>query len=208
MRVRVGLLPMYLLVLGLGTATVSAQETKALPSKVHRLLPETDVWARTTLARKAAGADDAVPATDDCGQLGPFNLISPFKIALRLGAMVSPRTGLAVGVDASVPGLHLLPQFSTRVDADYILVSKPNAGTFDFVSFIPVTIDQVYSKSILAGSRVYFGAGIGPYFAKTTRFGGKVFVGAGLGATFGLEATLHFAGVGDPLVTVQIRFGL
>src|SRR5690349_19893532 len=51
------------------------------------------------------------------GQLGPINLVSPFKLALRLGAMVSPRTGIVAGVDVSLPQLHLLPGWGTRVDA-------------------------------------------------------------------------------------------
>src|SRR5947209_7839412 len=49
---------------------------------------------------------DSRPA---CGQIPGVGALSPFPINLRLGAMFSPRTKGAVGVDVSISGLHLLP---------------------------------------------------------------------------------------------------
>lgn len=140
----------------------------------------------------------------------PVGAVTPFlpPLAIRLGAMLSPRTGFAGGVDFSVPKLALLPGWSTRIDAEAIITGVPNVLTFNFKGFYPLTLNQVYSKGLLAGNKVYGGLGVGPYFGEVTRFGGKVFLGVELLSRIGVEATAHFAGSGEPLFTAQVRFGL
>jgi len=143
------------------------------------------------------------PEDTRCRQV-PVGALSPFPISLRLGAMVSPRTKFAGGVDVTLSGVHIIPQLSTRIDADAII-----SANFGGVStLIPITFDQIYSQGLAAGSKVYLGAGVGPYIGDVTRLGGKVFVGAGLSSRLSAEADLHFAGAGDSIVTVQLRLGL
>lgn len=135
--------------------------------------------------------------------LPPIGAVSPFPLALRLGAMLSPRTAFAGGIDATIPGIHLLPGFSTRVDADAIV----SAGLRRTSTLVPLTFNQIYNLNLPVSSRVYAGAGIGPYIGDTTRFGGKLILGAEF-SRLGLEGNIHFAGIGDPLFTIQARIGL
>ena len=130
--------------------------------------------------------------------------VSPFPLALRLGITVSPVTKFIGGVDVTLNGLKLLPGFSSRVDADVILELKRSGDT----TLIPVTFDQIYSKNIALGSRIYVGGGLGAYIGNNTRFGGKLLVGAGLKQNLGVEGTVHFSGRGDTILTVQARVGL
>ena len=143
-------------------------------------------------------------AAKDCQiPLPPIGAVSPFPLALRLGVLVSPRTKFVGGIDATIPGLHLLPGFSSRVDLDAIV-----SANFGGVStLVPLTFDQIYNLNLPVSSRVYVGGGIGPYFGDTTRFGGKLIVGAEF-SRLGLEGNVHFAGSGDTLFTVQARIGL
>ncbi len=130
--------------------------------------------------------------------------LSPFPIALRLGVMLSPNTKFVGGADITLNGLKLLPGFSSRIDADVFLdLNRRGVSTL-----IPVTFDQLYTKNIALGSRIYFGGGIGAYIGSVTRFGGKVFVGAGLKSNLGIEGTAHFYNTGEPLLTVQARVSL
>ncbi len=146
--------------------------------------------------RRGTASDCQVP-------LPPVGAVSPFPLALRLGAMVSPRTKFVGGIDATIKGLHLVPELSSRVDLDVIV-----SANFGGVStLIPITFDQIYNLNLPVSSRVYIGGGIGPYFGDTTRFGGKIVVGAEFNR-FGLEGDIHFAGIGDPLFTIQARIGL
>jgi hypothetical protein len=135
--------------------------------------------------------------------LPPVGAISPFPLALRLGAMLSPRTKFDGGIDATIRGLRILPGFTSRVDADAIV--SVNFGGVS--TLVPVTFDQIYQLNLPVNSRVYLGGGIGPYFGDRTRFGGKLIVGAEF-SRIGLEGNVHFAGVGDTLFTVQARLGL
>ncbi len=138
--------------------------------------------------------------------LPPIGAVSPFPLALRLGAVVSPRTKFVGGIDATIPGLHLLPNASSRVDLDAIV--SVNFGSFGRSStIVPLTFDQIFNLNLPISSRVYAGGGIGPYFGDKTRFGGKLIVGAEFNR-FGLEGNIHFAGIGDTLFTVQARIGL
>ena len=141
---------------------------------------------------------------EDCQvPLPPVGSVSPFPLALRLGAMVSPRLKFAGGIDATLRGLRVLPGFTSRVDADAIV--SANFGGISTI--VPVTFDQIYNLNLPVSSRVYVGGGIGPYFGDVTRFGGKLIVGAEFNR-FGLEGNIHFAGAGDPLFTIQARIGL
>ena len=146
-------------------------------------------------------------ALDAClagGQLPPIGAISPFPISLRLGAELSPRTKFVGGVDVTLSGVHIIPGLQTRIDADAII-----SANFTGVStLIPITVDQLYSKGLIAGKRIYLGGGVGAYIGGITRFGGKVFAGADFSSRLGGEVDLHFAGIGPPLVTAQLRIGL
>jgi hypothetical protein len=135
--------------------------------------------------------------------LPPVGAISPFPLALRLGAMVSPRLKFDGGIDATIRGFHLFPGMTTRVDVDAIVSANFGGVT----TLVPLTFDQIYSLNLPVSSRVYIGGGIGPYFGDVTRFGGKLIVGAEF-SRIGLEGNLHFSGQGDPLFTVQARIGL
>jgi hypothetical protein len=135
--------------------------------------------------------------------LPPVGAISPFPLALRLGAMVSPRLKFDGGIDATLRGVHLFPGFTTRIDADAIVSANFGGVT----TIVPITFDQIYSLNLPVSSRVYVGGGIGPYFGDVTRFGGKLIVGAEF-SRIGLEGNLHFSGQGDPLFTIQARIGL
>lgn len=138
------------------------------------------------------------------GQLPPVGAISPFPVSLRLGAQISPRLKFVGGVDVTLSGVHIIPALQTRIDADAIV-----SANFKRIStLIPVTFDQIYSKGLVAGTRIYVGGGIGVYIGEITNFGGKVFVGGDFTSRFGGEVDLHFAGLGDPLVTAQLRVGL
>ena len=138
------------------------------------------------------------------GQLGPLDLIpKPFPLHLRLGAMLSPRTKFDGGIDVTL-GRGILPSLSTRIDLDAIV----SANFHGISTLVPITLDQIYSKGLLGGNRLYFGAGVGPYIADKTRLGGKLFIGADLAVRIGVEGAVHFAGTGTPLLTLQARVGL
>lgn len=159
--------------------------------------------AETLQAALAVNAVAAPAAARGGGQVGAVTGALPFPIFLRLGAAVSPRTKFVGGADITFPQLSIGQGFTTRVDAEAIV-----SANFGGVStLVPVTFDQVYSKGLVSGTRVYGGVGIGPYIGEVTRFGGKVFVGATQGRIGG-ELGVHFTGFGDPLLTLQARFRL
>lgn len=157
-----------------------------------------------TAKRPAIVAPSLLKAGEKCGQLPPVGMVSPFPISVRLGAMLSPQTKFDGGIDVTLTGVHLMPSLTTRIDADAIL--SANLGGVS--TLFPITIDQIFSQGLVAGSKVYFGAGVGPYIGSSTRLGGKVFVGAGISSRLTGELSLHFPGYGDPLVTLQARLGL
>ena len=186
---------------GLTAALLSCAPTAVKAEKKASVPVSTDVFARivpmtlpmalTTTERKG-------------GQLGPLDLIpKPFPLHLRLGALLSPRTKFDGGIDVTL-GRGILPSSTTRIDADVIA----SANFRGISTLVPITLDQIYSKGLLGGNRLYFGAGIGPYIADKTRLGGKLFVGADLAVRIGVEGAVHFSGTGDPLLTVQARIGL
>lgn len=143
-------------------------------------------------------------AAKDCQvPLPPIGAASPFPLALRLGAMISPRTKFDGGIDATIKGLHLLPNASSRVDLDAIV--SVNFGGIS--TLVPLTFDQIFQLNLPVNSRVYLGGGVGPYFGDTTRFGGKLIAGAEF-SRLGLEGNLHFSGTGAALFTIQARIGL
>jgi hypothetical protein len=134
----------------LAGAPVGTRAEEALPNAAV----STDVFARivplTLTATERRG-----------GQLGPLDLIpKPFPLHLRLGAMLSPRTKFDGGIDVTL-GRGILPSSTTRIDADAIL----SANFSGISTLVPITLDQIYSKGLIGGNRIYFGAGVGPYIA-------------------------------------------
>ena len=168
---------------------------------------ETDV-----LTANAVRAAFATPGQMTSLNRGPVGGVAPFKIGIRFGVQVSPRSAFLAGVDVSIPGLNLLPDWNSRVDLDYFVADKdgnPSKLAFGVHSLTAITFDQIYTKDIFAGSHVYIGGGAGVYIGNDkTRIGGKVFIGTGLTSTLGIEGTIHFAGLGEPLFTIQARVGL
>jgi hypothetical protein len=155
---------------------------------------DTDVFARVV----------PLPLTTAESKRGQLGLIpKPFPLHLRLGLMLSPRTKFDGGIDATL-GRGILPSLTTRVDVDAIV----SANFHGISTLVPLTLDQVYSKGLFGGNRLYIGAGVGPYISEKTRFGGKLFLGADLAVRIGVEGAVHFAGDGDPLLTLQARIGL
>jgi hypothetical protein len=130
--------------------------------------------------------------------------INPVSFSLRLGAMLSPNVKFAGGADVTFNSFHLMPDLYTRVDADAIISANFGGVT----TLVPVTVDEIYSHGILAGTSIYAGVGIGPYFGSVTRFGGKIVVGGTVTRGLGVEGALHFPGFGDPLFTLEARLPL
>lgn len=135
----------------------------------------------------------------------PPPIPTPFPVAFKIGAAVSPRLKFAAGIDATFPRLSIAPHFATRVDFDAIFSANFGGVT----TLFPLTAGQVYRVALpVTGQSLYIGAGIGPYFGEVTRFGGKIYAGGNLSSRIGAEAALHFTGYGDPTVTAALRFGL
>lgn len=124
-----------------------------------------------------------------------------YTIGLRLGAAVAPRTRFVGGLDVTLPRLSLGANWSTRIDAEAIV--SANFGGIS--TLVPLTFNEIYSKGLVGGTRLYGGVGIGPYFGEITRFGGKLIFGAGLSEKIGLELNVHFPGFDDPYVTILAR---
>ena len=127
--------------------------------------------------------------------------------AFRVGLMASPRIGLAMGADFTLPKVKLLPRAETRLSADLL-------APFDVPSFLglpltqaTITLDQVFSAHPHARG-LYGGFGIGPYFGLKARPGGKLFLGENLSSALGVELTAHFTGLPAPRYTLQVRFPL
>lgn len=127
--------------------------------------------------------------------------------AIRLGLLTSPRAGLALGADFTLPKVHWLPSAETRLSADLL-------APFDVPSFLglpltqsTVTLDQVFAAHPHARG-LYGGFGLGGYFGLKFRPGGKLFLGENLSSTLAIELTAHFTGLPDPRYTLQVRFPL
>ena len=187
--------------------TASAAEILNRPIDVADFTPA-DRFQKQALKQMGRGAFDAntvlarrryAVSSDVCQVPGLPR--SPVPIGLRLGAAISPRIKFAGGVDVTIPGLHFARGLSTRVDFDAIA-----AANFHGISTLfPLTFDQVYRISLPAGSGIYVGGGVGPYFGEVTRLGGKLLIGGSITPRFGLEGTVHFQGIGDSIATVQAR---
>jgi hypothetical protein len=156
-------------------------------------------------AAALTASDVALPEpAPRAGQLDVVNSISPFPFAVRLGAMISPRLAFLGGVDVLLRGINPAPGWDLRVDGEVIVDANVN----DVSTLFPVTLDIIYNKSLLAGSKFYAGAGIGPYFGDVTRFGGKLLVGFSLTSNLAAEAELHYPGDSELPLTVMLRLGL
>lgn len=197
-------------VLTLGSVAAYAEEQKApakTPLNAETRLLQASLAAEPNLFNTRIGAlrTASEPRLARLGQAPDEPVIvegRDYNIHVRLGAMVSPRTKFIGGVDFTFAGLT--PRLTSRVDLEAI--ASANFG--GITTLVPLTFSQVYGARLSGGTRVYGGAGIGPYFGEVTRFGGKLFVGADFTPRTSGEVGVHFAGQGDPLVTVQVRFRL
>lgn len=157
------------------------------------------------LTNLQVGFDTAPPAPEAPGRASPPPVGNAISNGLRLGAVVTAPTQFAVGIDVAMPKMHLLPGFSTRITGEVL-------SRFDSPSFLgfpdtlyAVTLDQAYCPH---DCRLYGGFGLGPYFGEVSRLGGKLFFGWNISSKVGAEATLHFAGAGDPFLALQTRLRL
>lgn len=139
-----------------------------------------------------------------CGKIPgvPIPNPTPFPFAIRLGGLLSPTGKLDAGVDVTIPG-HLIASLDTRLDGDVIFGANIGGSN----TIIPVTIDQLWSKSLPGNSNFYLGAGAGLYFGGKTRVGGKIVLGGTINK-LGVEGNVLFSGTGDPLFLLVGRIGL
>ena len=192
-------------------AGARADETSALPGLNGTLATRAQARLAASLPQSLQIAQtppsvlrSAALAAPRMRQLDPVSVASKVvPIAIRLGALVSPRTKFVGGADFSFPNAKIGP-FYPRIDAEAIV----SANFGGITTLVPVTFNGVYSKTLPAGTHLYAGAGIGPYFGEVTRFGGKIFLGGDFNRNFGLEGDVQFAGQGDALVTISARLGL
>lgn len=184
------------------TVRTAMQQDRDLSAKLRVAALDKYGPVAATLTPALASALGAPAARG--GQVPGVGSLSPFPIALRLGAMVSPRTKFAGGIDITFPRIGIGPGWETRADADAIV--SANLGGVS--TLVPLTIDEIYSKGLIGGNRIYLGGGIGPYIGSQTRFGGKVFVGADFARHLGAEVGVHFPGSSNTLVTAQIRVSM
>ena len=198
------------LVIGLAVSA-KADEVSALPRAGGTLAARAQAQLDANLPKALQIAQapqsvlrSAALAAPRVRQLDPVSVASKIvPIAIRLGALVSPRTKFVGGADFSFPNAKIGP-FYPRIDAEAII----SANFGGITTLVPVTFNGVYSKTLPAGTHLYAGAGIGPYFGEVTRFGGKIFLGGDLNRNFGLEGDVQFAGQGEALVTIAARIGL
>jgi hypothetical protein len=84
------------------------------------------------------------------GQMPEVVQGSPLALlSFHAGAMLSPRGGGLVGLDASMPSLSLGYGMKGRLDADVIF--KANLGGIDTI--VPVTFDQIFYSPSVAGGK-------------------------------------------------------
>ncbi|HLV81192.1 MAG TPA: hypothetical protein VKT32_12970 [Chthonomonadaceae bacterium] len=189
-----------------GSAPVRAQEASApaqkqIPASSQENYPHTRLYL-ASLQNPSQAASTLTAAS--VGQVPPIGALSPFPVALRLGAMLSPRTKADVGIDVALPHLGIGANWDARLDADAII--SANFGGIS--TLVPITFDEIYTHTLPGGAPIYFGGGIGAYIGRTTRFGGKVLVGAGLSKQLAAELAVHWPGSSSTLVTLQLRIGL
>lgn len=127
--------------------------------------------------------------------------VSP-SLALRGGAMFSPRGAALVGADITLPVLKFFDGWSGRLDADVII--KANFAGANTV--VPVTFNQIYYlPGSFGGRATYLGGGAGAVFGSGgTKLDIKALVGAELTQSLGGELNVHFAD-GDTLWTAVVR---
>ena len=90
-----------------------------------------------SLKGRQVGVGDVIPG------------VSLFRI--RAGIMTLPKGGFVGGVDFEVPSLHLFG-LTTRIDGEAIFFNKTS---------FPITINEIYSKGLFHGLKIYVGAGAG-----------------------------------------------
>lgn len=194
-------------------SSLSASTEPSLDAKSDASLHTTDIdWMHQKQLRlspkgmkEAEKTEGFAPfSAEECarrgGQLSTEGRRYPF--AIRLGALLSPRTKFMGGIDITFPSLGIASGWVGRVDAEAIL--SANFGGIS--TLVPVTFNEVYYAPERSGSvRFYGGGGIGPYFGEVTRFGGKLFIGANFTPHLSGEVGVHFAGQGDALISAQVR---
>ena len=169
---------------------------------------KTTVWARTlplarVLATHGWRPTLLIPPWDtpqDDGRRWKDGEVELINIALRGGAMFSPRGAGLAGLDFDLPQLSLMPNWSGRVDADVIF--KANFSGLRTV--VPVTLNQIYTSPNVAGRSVYFGGGAGALLGGKAKLDIKALAGVGLTRNMDIEVNAHFL-EGDTLVTALVR---
>ena len=137
-----------------------------------------------SLKSRQLGVGDVIPG------------VSLFRI--RAGIMTLPQGGFVGGVDFEVPSLHLFG-LTTRIDGEAIFFNKTS---------FPITINEIYSKGLFHGLKIYVGAGAGIFMGEQSRFGAKAFGGIDLTSKFGIEGDVYFAGSGVSQVGFMVRLSL
>ena len=144
------------------------------------------------------------------------------RVGLKLGAQLSPGVNFAGGFDLELNRLSIAPGWTTRLDADILLENTHDGLLSELNNTAALTVNQIYSRRLSSGRRVYAGLGIGYYntsektgdtflgatYGYRSRVGGKAFLGAEITSTTSIEATVHFIQGTQPLFALQARLKL
>jgi hypothetical protein len=125
-------------------------------------------------------------------------------LALRAGALVSPRVAGLIGIDATLPRFSIAPGWKGRLDVDVII----SASLINTNTAVPVTINQIYYQPQTGKTDVYAGFGIGAIFGGDANFTGKLILGANFTSRFSGEVNVHFTDREKTLVLLLGRFRL
>ena len=137
-------------------------------------------------------------------QRDPLTVSPTSFLNVHAGYMFLPKGAVDLGVDLTVPSWSISEAWVPRFDLNFLIGAdvdgEDNAVslTANLVKFFPNAI----------GSRnVYFGGGIGVFFADGTDFQGKLILGTPINDQFSVELNTHFV-PGTVAWTILARFHL
>jgi hypothetical protein len=114
-------------------------------------------------------------------------LLNKPSIAVRGGAMFSPRSAGLAGIDVTIPSMGG-DRGRFRADADVIFRANINGVK----TVIPVTLNQIYYAPTGNGLlNLYYGAGGGAVFSGPVKWTAKFIVGTNLGNKLALEGNVY-----------------